>query len=41
MICSPFVRAAVPSDAVAIQTLYRQLIDDENVNVTAATFLGA
>lgn len=29
----PIVRAAVPADAVALQSLYRQLIDDENVNV--------
>ena len=30
----PIVRVASGTDAAAIQSLYRQLVDDENVNVT-------
>ncbi|NYH16374.1 GNAT family N-acetyltransferase [Paraburkholderia bryophila] len=31
----PFVRVAQPADTSALQSLYRQLVDDENVRVTA------
>lgn len=34
MSCLPIVRAAARADAAALQSLYRQLIDDDNVNVT-------
>jgi GNAT superfamily N-acetyltransferase len=34
MICLPIVRAAARADATALQSLYRQLVDDGNVNVT-------
>lgn len=30
---APIVRAAVAADAIALQSLYRQLVDDEKVNV--------
>jgi len=30
----PIVRIAVRADAAALQSLYRQLVDDQNVNVT-------
>jgi len=33
---APIVRAALPTDAVAIHSLYLQLVDDDNVNVTAS-----
>ncbi len=33
---NPVVRAAQPTDAAALQSLYRQLVDDENVHVAAA-----
>jgi len=39
MIGSSGVRVALPTDAAAIQTLYRQLVNDENVNVTASQIL--
>jgi GNAT superfamily N-acetyltransferase len=34
MSCLPIVRLAARADAAALQSLYRQLVDDENVNVT-------
>jgi GNAT superfamily N-acetyltransferase len=34
MSCLPIVRVAARADAAALQSLYRQLVDDDNVNVT-------